>query len=100
MGRFQFTPQALDDLFEIWSYIARDSAAAADRVEESIYIACELLAGSPLAGTVRRDLTSLPVRFWIVRRRRLEAVLTVDYVNEANSEASFQGRSSSMRLMG
>jgi plasmid stabilization system protein ParE len=66
MGRFQFTPQALDDTFEIWSYIAQDSPAAADRVEEAIYLACELLAGSPLAGTVRRDLTSLPVRFWIV----------------------------------
>lgn len=37
---------------------------------------------------------------WIASKRRLEAVLTVDYVNEANSEASFQGRSSSMRLMG
>lgn len=66
MGRYQFTPQAVDDLFEIWSYIARDSRAAADRVEEAIYIGCELLAGSPLAGNARKDLTSLPVRFWIV----------------------------------
>jgi plasmid stabilization system protein ParE len=55
MGRFQFTPQALDDLFEIWSYIARNSPAAADRAEEAIYLACELLAGSPLAGTVLGD---------------------------------------------
>jgi hypothetical protein len=37
---------------------------------------------------------------YFIGKRRLEAVLTVDYVNEANSEASFQGRSSSMRLMG
>lgn len=66
MGEYQFTPQALDDLFDIWSYIAQDSPAAADRVEEAIFLACELLAKSPLAGTVRRELTSLPVRFWVV----------------------------------
>lgn len=47
MTRYQFTPQALDDLFEIWSYIAQDNPAAADRVEQAIYGACELLAGAP-----------------------------------------------------
>lgn len=66
MSRYQFTPQALDDLFEIWSYIAQDNPTAADRVEEAIYQVCELLAKSPLAGTIRKDLTSLPVRFWVV----------------------------------
>ena len=66
MTRYQFTPQALDDLFEIWSYIAQDNPAAADRVEQAIYGACELLAGAPSGGTVREDLTSLPVRFWLV----------------------------------
>jgi toxin ParE1/3/4 len=65
MTRYRFTPQALDDLFDIWSYIAQDDVAAADRVEEAVYGACELLARSPLAGTVRKDLTSLPVRFWL-----------------------------------
>ena len=66
MSRYRFTPQALNDLFEIWSYIAQDNSQAADRVEQAIYKACELLAESPLAGTVRKDLTSLPVRFWLV----------------------------------
>lgn len=66
MTRYRFTPQAIDDLFEIWSYIAQDNPQAADRVEEAIYEACELLADSPLAGTIRKDLTSLPVRFWLV----------------------------------
>lgn len=47
---YQFTPQAIDDLFEIWSYIARDSPDAANRVEESVYQACAFLADSPLAG--------------------------------------------------
>ncbi len=33
---YQFTPQAIDDLFQIWSYIAQDSLDAANRVEEVI----------------------------------------------------------------
>lgn len=66
MSSYRFTPQARDDLFEIWSYIARDNPQAADRVEQAIYEACQLLSDSPLAGTVRKDLTSLPLRFWLV----------------------------------
>ena len=66
MTRYLFTPQALDDLFDIWSFIARDNRAAADRVEEAIYDACELLANSPLIGTLRKDLTAFPVRFWLL----------------------------------
>jgi plasmid stabilization system protein ParE len=54
---YQFTPQAIDDLFEIWSYIAQDSLDAANRVEEVIYQACRFLADTPLAGRIRRDLT-------------------------------------------
>ena len=66
MTRYRFTPQALDDLFDIWTYIAQDNLDAANRVEDEIHNSCDLLAHSPLAGTVRKDLTSLPVRFWLV----------------------------------
>jgi len=66
MNRYQFTPQASDDLLEIWSYIARDNPEAADRVETAVFRACDLIAGSPLAGQTRKDLTPLPVRFWVV----------------------------------
>ena len=31
-----------------------------------MFRACDLLADSPRAGQVRRDLISLPVRFWLV----------------------------------
>jgi len=53
MTGHQFTPQAAGDLFEIWSYIARDSVEAANRVEEAIYKACDfspkaLCAGMPV----------------------------------------------------
>jgi plasmid stabilization system protein ParE len=66
MTRYRLTPQAFDDFFDIWSYIAQDNPAAADGVKETIYLACERLADSPLIGTVRKDLTELPVRFWLL----------------------------------
>lgn len=67
MTKYQFTPQAIADLFDIWSFIAEDNPDAADRVEEAVFRACDLLADSPLAGRTRKDLTPLPVRFWIVQ---------------------------------
>lgn len=63
MKGYRFTPQAFDDLFGIWSYSAQDNPGAADGVEQAIYTACERLAESPLMGSVRKDLTPLPVRF-------------------------------------
>jgi plasmid stabilization system protein ParE len=64
MSRYQFTPQAVNDLSEICSYIAENSVPAADRVEEAVFRACDFLADRPFAGRVRPDLTPLPVRFW------------------------------------
>ena len=66
MNRYQFTPQALDDLFEISAFIAKDNPDAADRIERAIFRACEFLADLPLMGQTRRDLTHWPVRFWAV----------------------------------
>jgi len=67
MSEYRFTPQAVDDLFEIWSYIAGDNLDAANGVEAAIYSACAFLADSPLAGRIREDLTPLPVRFWLAQ---------------------------------
>ena len=67
MSRYQFTPQALGDLHDIWNFIAADNPEAANRVEEAILRACDLLSDSPFSGSVRTDLTLLPVRFWVVR---------------------------------
>jgi plasmid stabilization system protein ParE len=64
MSGYQFTPQASDDLFEIWRYIAQDSLQAAERVESAVHEACAFLAEGPLRGQVRTDVTELPVRFW------------------------------------
>jgi plasmid stabilization system protein ParE len=66
MSAYELTPHALDDIYEIWHYIARDNVEAADRVEAAIFEACELLSNSPLAGSIRKDLTNLPLRFFLV----------------------------------
>ncbi len=63
-GLFQFTPQATQDLDDIWWHIAKDSRDSADRVEFEILSTCGRLAKHPLIGTKRQDITSLPVRFW------------------------------------
>src|SRR5882672_12961219 len=74
MSSYQFTLQAIEDLFEIWSYIAGDDLEAASRVEEAIHAGCAFLADTPLAGRIREDLTSLPLRFWLVQPELLDCV--------------------------
>jgi antitoxin ParD1/3/4 len=68
MSRYRFTSFAEDDLFDLWNHIHQNNADAADRIQAAIYLACDLLVASPLAGHTRTDLTSLPVRFWNVPR--------------------------------
>ncbi len=70
MGSYQLTPQAATDLFDISDFIAKDNPEAAERVEEAVFRACELRADSPFAGRARPDITSLPVRFWVVQPYR------------------------------
>ena len=70
MSEYQFTPEALDDLFQLWSYIAADNIDAANRVEEAVHAACAMAAKKPSAGRLREDLTALPVRFWLVQPYR------------------------------
>ena len=70
MSGYRFTPQAVDDLFEIWHYIASDNREAANRVESAIFEACAFVAESPLRGHRRTDLTPLALRFWNVQPYR------------------------------
>jgi len=67
MSSYQFTPQAVADRFDLWSFIAQDNPAAADRVEDAVFRACDFLSDSPFAGRLRKELTPLPVRFWVVQ---------------------------------
>jgi len=89
MSEYRFTPQAADDLFEIWSYIAEDNIDAANRVEEAIYSGCAFLAESPRAGRIREDLTALPARFWLVQPFRIAGLSTTRRQSRYKSFASF-----------
>lgn len=65
---YHLTPQASEDIDAIWWFIAEDSRDAANRVEAEIVATCGRLAKHPRIGTVRKDITPLPVRFWTVQR--------------------------------
>jgi plasmid stabilization system protein ParE len=65
---YELTPKALDDLDEIWLYIAGDDLRAADRVESAILSACRRLSRFPGLGKPRNELTPRPLRFWTVSR--------------------------------
>jgi len=54
MSSYQLTPQAVEDLFEIWTYIAGDDIEAANHVEAAIYDACALVADSPSLGVFEK----------------------------------------------
>lgn len=64
--RFIVSPEAIDDLEEIWLHIAEDNFEAANQVEEKLRAAIRMLADRPRAGHKRPDLTDQPVRFWPV----------------------------------
>jgi plasmid stabilization system protein ParE len=64
---FALHPGAAQDITEIWEFIARDSPLSAKRVREEILDAFRKLVAFPHQGHSRRDLTSRPLRFQIVR---------------------------------
>ena len=65
---YQLTPRELDDLSDIWEFIAEDNESAANRVESAILSACESLARHPMLGSKRSEITPLPFRFLTVAR--------------------------------
>jgi plasmid stabilization system protein ParE len=63
---FVFTRSAGADLFELWSYIAKDNLDAADQVESDILASCRKLVSHPELGHKRPDLrlgSALSARF-------------------------------------
>jgi toxin ParE1/3/4 len=68
------SPTAREDILQIWSYIARDSTAAADRVSDRIFDALDQLGIHPLIGErcddlgagLRRTLVEVYVIFYVV----------------------------------
>jgi plasmid stabilization system protein ParE len=83
MTAFRLSPEAAQDLIEIYEYIAQDNVGAAERVRIELLEALRGLAAMPGKGHRREDLTSHQVLFWPVRsyqviyrteRRPLEVV--------------------------
>ncbi len=64
---YELSPEAFQDLQDIWDYITEDNPDAADRIQDEIIVDCESLVKTPGKGHVREDLTDKPVLFWPVR---------------------------------
>lgn len=67
MNTFRLSPEASQDIIEIYEYIAQDSVEAAQRVRLELLKAMRGLAEMPGNGHRREDLTKGPVLFWTVR---------------------------------
>ena len=67
MSECAYHPEALRDLEEIWDYIAADSLDAADRMVGEVLAAVNSLGTAPHQGRRRPELTSLSLRFLLVR---------------------------------
>jgi len=66
MPAYVLYPDALQDLQDIWNFIALDNPQAADHLEDEFFKAFEMLARQPRMGHTRLDLTDRDVRFWTV----------------------------------
>lgn len=66
MKRLIISVPAVDDLEEIWNFIAEDSLEAANRVEGDLLAAMEKLCEIPGMGHERTDVKNKAYRFWKV----------------------------------
>jgi toxin ParE1/3/4 len=65
MKRFVLSPDAAQDLRDIWEYIAEDSVEAADDFLEKLHDQMLALAQTPRMGHKREDLAEdRPLLFW------------------------------------
>ena len=67
MKGYDFHPEAVLDLDEIWDFIAADNPTAADKLIAEILAAVDNLVSFPKQGHQRPDLASRPLRFAIAR---------------------------------
>jgi toxin ParE1/3/4 len=67
MSSFALHPEAYDDIDEARAYIAEDNPDAADRMVDEIFDRIRQLVPFPDQGFHRPNLTSLPLRFVMVR---------------------------------
>ena len=63
--RYTHSARAEEDLIGIWTYVAADNPAAADRLLDRIEAACSRLARYPRLGPARSDLAP-GMRYYVV----------------------------------
>src|SRR5256885_1172697 len=62
MSGYILSPESEEDIFEIWSYLAKEAGIdLADRIESELFEKFSLLAHNPGLGHKRPDLTMFPV---------------------------------------
>jgi plasmid stabilization system protein ParE len=65
MSNFVLSPDADEDVFQIWAYLFRRAGQElADRIESELYNSFQSLARTPGLGHRRPDLTDAPVLFY------------------------------------
>lgn len=64
MSAYVLSPDALQDLQDIWDFVSLDNVSAADQLQDEFFDAFEKLARLPRMGHVRPDLTERDVLFW------------------------------------
>jgi plasmid stabilization system protein ParE len=82
MFPYVLSPDALQDLQDIWDFIAADNISAADKLKEEFFETFEMLAKRPRMGHTRVDLTERLVRFWpvgsyLIVYRRIQASIQI-----------------------
>ena len=63
MKRFKLSPEAANDIREIWSYIGGEGLRAARGIRVKLFDACQKIADHPRIGHRREELTAKPVLF-------------------------------------
>ena len=74
MTRYAVTLAAQSDIEDIVLSLWQENPSAAERVEDQVYEAFDLLAENPRLGHRRPDLTDRLVFFWPVRRTPYAAI--------------------------
>ncbi len=94
MSRVTKSPAAIDDLLDIWLYIAQDNRAAADVLIDSIDNKCRILAEHPHMGRRRAELGSdlhsfAEGRYVVFYRVRLDGIEIVRVLHGARDIPRF-----------
>jgi plasmid stabilization system protein ParE len=92
MSKYVLTPIAKADIIDLWTYIAQDSEESANRVEQAIYEACDLLAESPMMGHTRKEFTSRDLLFWTLTRYRNYVLVYSPHTSPLQIVAVVHGR--------